>query len=232
MAQPGSSPPLYPLIGIEESISERKDTQIEDVENNFELIQKKLTEKKDSIIKRIRGTSPIEDPQTENFQKQLVFLYTSKLNLEDSMKDPKIASTLAECYEKIQEQIIRIEKQLHTVKYLRWNMTDCENAIENLCVVCEGKDLTDIYSRKKELLWESVAPGTERTQVNGPVGLTIEPKTDHIFIADAGNNRIQVYNSEGRHLSQIKLTQSWRIFFIDFLGDFLFIVGKFRTSLY
>ena len=226
MAEPVGPPPLYPQVGTLESISERKDTQIEEVDVNFEIIQNKLIEKKKAIINRIKNADPIEDPQIGNLQKQLGSLYISKHNLEDSMNDPQLASVLAESYEKIQEQIIRIEKQLHTVKYLRWNMSDCENAIENLCVVCEGKDLTEVYSRKRDLLWENVAPGAERTQVNGPVGLTIEPQTDRIFIADAGNNRIQVYNSEGKHLSQIKLAHVWRIFFIDFLGDFLFIVGK------
>ena len=224
MAQPVDPPPLYPQL---ESIYEKKDTQIEEVENNFLLIQNKLIEKKNSIISRIKNANPIEDPQIQNLQKQLISLYISKKNLKDSMANLQLASTLAESYAKIEEQIIRIEKQLHTVKYLRWYMADCENAIDNLCVVCEGKDLAEIYSRKKELLWESVAPGAERTQVNGPVGLAIEPKTDHIFIADAGNNRIQVYNSGGKHLSQIKLAQSWKILFIDFLGDILFIVGEF-----
>ena len=137
-----------------------------------------------------------------------------------------MGATLAESLETIKGQITRLEKQLNTVKYLRWKMSECESAIENLCFVCEGKDILDLHKRKRELLWENVVPGCERTQVYKPIGLTIEPKTDHIYIADSGNKRIQVYNSQGKHLTQIPLPVEEKILFFSFLGGYLFIIGK------
>ena len=245
MAQPRAPPPyplnephdtLYPELqtrhtnpniqSFEISSSEKRDLQIDEVKWNFDFLRNKLNEKENRIINRIKDANPNENSETEDFLTQLANLYVTKSSLEESMKDPLIGATLAESLENIKGQITRVEKQLNTVRYLRWNMSECENAIENLCVVCEGKDLLTLYKRKRELLWENVAPGSERTQVNRPAGLTIEPRTDHIFIADAGNQRIQVYNSQGEHLTQIVLPHIGDIVFFSFLGEYLFFIGQ------
>ena len=212
-------------ISIQEFHVSNIESQKAQLKENFDAIRNKLNAKEECMSELLEKKES-DEAGNENQKNQLVSLYNTKSSLEESMKDPLIAATLAESLENIKGQITRLEKQLNIAKYLRWNMSECETAIENLCFVCECRDILDLHRRKRELLWENVALGSERTQVDKPVGLAIDLRTDHIFIADSGNKRIQVYNSQGGHLSQLALPAE-KILFFSFLGEFLFIIGKY-----
>ena len=199
------------------------DSQREELRCKFQELRERLDKKEKSIIDCLDNTTV--DNKTEDMRKELKTLYTTKRNLEDNMKDPELAHTLNVSYRVVVDQIYRIEKMLKTNLYLKWNISECENAIENVCTFCEGRNFVDTYRSKKRLLWECLQPGTERTQVNGPVGLTIEPKTDRIVIADSGNNRLQIFSSTGDHLLEIPLVLN-KVIFFSFLGESLFIIGK------
>ena len=205
------------------------ESQREDLRCKFQELRERLDKKEKSITDCLNNTAPV-DNETEDLRKGLKKMYITKRTLEDGMKDLELAHTLNVSYRCIVDQIYRTEKMLKTNLYIKWDISDCETAIENLCTLCEGRNFIDTYRTKKGLLWESLKPGSERTQVHGPVGMTIEPKTDRIVIADAGNNRLQIFSSTGNHLFEIALVLN-KVVFFSFLGESLFIIGKDPTQL-
>ena len=42
------------------------------------------------------------------------------------------------------------------------------------------------------------SPGNADGQFNGPSGVSVDPRTSHIVVADQDNHRVQVFDSEGR----------------------------------
>ena len=225
--------PAYPRMeSIEQDIpgimsASDTESQIKLVKNNFESLRKKLDQKEDYILESLKNKVSLSDPESENLVRQRESLFKTKQNLEESMKDPGLSSILADSHAKVTAQLDRIDKQVNIRKYLTWNISECENSIENVCSVCETQDILGVHRGKKEVRWEKVQPGSERTQVSKPVGFAVEPQTDRIYIADAGNKRIQVFNSDGEHISQIPVEYSSYIIFICFIGKFLFTVGKY-----
>eukprot|EP00800_Vazella_pourtalesii_P009467 TRINITY_DN2378_c0_g1_i4.p1 TRINITY_DN2378_c0_g1~~TRINITY_DN2378_c0_g1_i4.p1 ORF type:complete len:500 (+),score=98.07 TRINITY_DN2378_c0_g1_i4:99-1598(+) len=222
--------PAYPRMeSIEQDIpgimsASDTESQIKLVKNNFESLRKKLDQKEDYILESLKNKVSLSDPESENLVRQRESLFKTKQNLEESMKDPGLSSILADSHAKVTAQLDRIDKQVNIRKYLTWNISECENSIENVCSVCETQDILSVHRGKKEVRWEKVQPGSERTQVSKPVGLAVEPQTDRIYIADAGNERIQVFNSDGEHISHIPVDYSSYIIFICFIGKFLFSV--------
>ena len=202
------------------------ESQIKLVKNNFESLRKKLDQKEEYILESFGNKVSQGDHESGNLLKLRENLFKTKKNLEESMKDPALSSILADSLAKVTAQLDRIDKQVNARKYLMWNISECENSIENVCSVCETQDILGVHRGKKEVRWEKVEPGSERTRVSKPVGLAVEPQTDRIYIADAGNERIQVFNSDGEHISHIPVDYSSYIIFICFIGKFLFLIGK------
>ena len=208
------------------------ESQLKLVRNNFDSLRKKLDQKEKWITESLENTISLSDPGSENLVKHRESLSKTKQTLKESMEDPELSSVLADSYAKITAQLDRIDKQINVRKYLIWNISACEKSIDNVCSVCEAQDILGVYRGKKETLWEKVQPGSERTQVIEPVGLAIEPQTDRIYIADTGNKRIQVFNSDGEHISHIPVKFCTHIIFICFIGRFLYLIGKYsRPSL-
>ena len=206
-------------------------TQIKLVKNNFESLRKKLDQKEESVLENLESKISMGNPESENLVKQRENLFKTKLNLEESMQDPKLSLILADSYAKITAQLDCIDKQINVRKYIIWNISECVSSIENVCSVCETQDILGVHRGKKEVLWEKVQPGSERTQVIEPVGLAIEPQTDRIYIADAGNKRIQVFNNDGEHVSHIPVGYCNQIIFICFVGKLLFLIGEYCYSM-
>ena len=100
------------------------------------------------------------NPENENLVKQRENLSKTKLNLKESMQDPKLSSILADSYAKITAQLDCIDNQINVKKYIIWNISECAYSIENVCSVCETQDILGVHRGKKEVLWEKVQPGS------------------------------------------------------------------------
>lgn len=225
---PDSSPPQSDEENLDCSKEENLSSQREDLITKFQELRERLDRKQKYMIDCLDDTAIHNE--TEDLRKQLEHLYMTRRNLEKDMKDPELAHALNVPCRVVDDQICRIEKMLRKSLYVKWNIIECENAIENVCTLREGRTIIDTYKTKKGLLWENIKPGIQRTQVNGPVGMTIEPKTDRIVIADAGNNRLQIFSNIGDHLFEIPLVLN-KVVFFSFLGEALFIIGKDPTQL-
>jgi len=62
----------------------------------------------------------------------------------------------------------------------------------------QGKE--NSYSFVKE--WGTLGTGNNNDyQFNRPSGLAIDPSTNHLYVVDSGNNRIVVFDSNGKSLN-------------------------------
>ena len=199
--------------------------QGKEMKKMFNFLMRRLQEKEDAILAMLESHE--NTAEMEKIQ-QLQQLYDSKNSLKESMKNPMLDSGLQLALENIQDQINKLEKQLNITKYFVWNLTECERAIDNVCLFVEHGSFIDAYRRKRRLLWQSVTNGSERTQVLGPSGMAVQPYTDHIYVGDPGNRRIQTYNREGKHLSSLRLEKDFHIFHLEFFGESLILLGKFN----
>ena len=58
----------------------------------------------------------------------------------------------------------------------------------------------DIFRQKKFPIVRSCRLGSNKGDLLAPKGIAVDPTTDNILIADEGNNRVQVFDSLGKHL--------------------------------
>ncbi len=67
-------------------------------------------------------------------------------------------------------------------------------------------------------------PGDDATHLSGPVGLTIDPK-GNLYVADAGNNRVAVFDPDGKPLGQTKVERPWQLAVSPATGE-LFVLQR------
>lgn len=87
---------------------------------------------------------------------------------------------------------------------LDWKIEQLEQSVIEVCKVVNLKErpLTRIdYSVRKCPVWSH--DGTVSGEITDPRQLTIDDKTQNIFVTDYAAKRIQVFDGEGNHLYQI-----------------------------
>ena len=89
---------------------------------------------------------------------------------------------------------------------VEWNEEGVEFAVSDVCkVVClKEKPVEPVdYSLKVRPVWSRVTGGKGPDQISDPMQISIDNTTQNIFVTDNECGRIQVFNSEGRHLYSI-----------------------------
>src|SRR6476660_9389868 len=71
--------------------------------------------------------------------------------------------------------------------------------INAICIVYATNNENN-YSYVKE--WGTLGTGSDGEQFNRPTDIAIDQSLNHIYIVDSGNNRIQVFDTEGKSLNQ------------------------------
>ncbi len=79
---------------------------------------------------------------------------------------------------------------------------------DNRTLVLDGvSNRVVIYNHEGKFQGSFGKGGSAKAELNRPLGMTLDAR-DHVYIADSGNARIQIYSPDGKHLNQIKLPQS------------------------
>jgi len=64
--------------------------------------------------------------------------------------------------------------------------------------------------------------GTGPGEFQGPVGITVDPRNQNHIVCDTGNNRVQIFDSQGNYVRQFLTTGTApRVSLVDYWGNIL-----------
>ena len=194
-------------------VKQNIDSVRNEIRNKFDLIEKLLLKRKlelDSQLDEIEQNFEKEYNTREMILKNL----TKKLSYTDS----KLGGS--EMLKSLKKEILKnIDIKSNEIRFnssaphvsLFWN-EDVENVVKNL-----GSIEVIRYQHKINPVYTTSRAGSRDGEMKYPRGLAIDSKSSKIFIADRGNDRIQVLNHQGQYLYKFgengagKLNSPWGI---------------------
>ncbi|KAI6660945.1 Cell surface protein [Oopsacas minuta] len=192
-----------------ESNLQLKTHEIQEAFNDFHKI---LDSKLKSILVEINTLYNQQREKVEVKHNQIEELNSSKTMITD----PSLRNILVQ----IDKQILELEQEIHVTKepIINWNTNLLENAVNNIVDIYfpgEQSIARTLSTSSLELKptpsqsvtktnFKPIVRGYENGQVLSPSGLCIDRNTDQIFIADRGNDRVQVYKNSGEHIMFVK----------------------------
>ena len=154
----------------------------------------------DEIVERVRR-------ELSEKRALLQQLNTAREDLERDLTENKLRELLQKNLRSLEDGVGEVlGGEGVTVGWVEveWNVEGVEFAVSDVCkIVClKEKPVEPVdYSLKVRPVWSRVTRGKGPDQISDPMQISIDNTTQNIFVADFG--RIQVFNSEGKHLYSI-----------------------------
>eukprot|EP00800_Vazella_pourtalesii_P001905 TRINITY_DN11770_c0_g1_i1.p1 TRINITY_DN11770_c0_g1~~TRINITY_DN11770_c0_g1_i1.p1 ORF type:complete len:437 (-),score=71.16 TRINITY_DN11770_c0_g1_i1:25-1335(-) len=190
-----------------ESNLQLKTQEIQEAFNDF---HKMLDSKLESILNEVNNLYKQQREEVQKKYTQIEELNNSK----DMITDPSLRNILVQIDKQIEEseEEIRIKRE----PIINWNTNPLQNAITNIVDIYFPSDpsiprtlsISSLDLKPPQSISRStfkpIIRGYENGQVLSPSGLCIDRSTDQIFIADRGNDRVQIYKNSGDHVMFVK----------------------------
>ena len=177
----------------------------QEIINHFRTLHEDLNKREQSLLESIDeivlSTSTKVLSQKENLER----FKKAKQDAKNIFESNQLIDILQETIDKIQSQIDNIltdQVEVPEIE-LKWNSNQAQEFIDNFCEILQ---LKHPYNYRRTSVWSSGKEGVGQDELKSPFGLTIDPETDLIYVADCTNNRIQVFSDEGVYINTINLT--------------------------
>ena len=187
-------------------LSEQVELKKEEVRSNFQQLHGLLVVRETFLLREmdevvIQARQAITEKR-ENLQQ----LYTARESSERDLTKNKFKKLLEKNLRAIEDEIGEEVARGVNVGWMEldWKIEQLEQSVIEVCKVVTLKErpLTRIdYSVRKCPVWSH--DGTVSGEITYPSQLTIDDKTQNIFVTDHDAKRIQVFDGEGNHLYQI-----------------------------
>ena len=187
-------------------LSEQVELKKEEVRSNFQQLHGLLVVRETFLLREmdeivIRARQAITEKRAT-----LQDLYTARENSERDLTRNKLKKLLEKHLRAIEDEIGEEVARGVNVGWIEldWKIEQLEQSVIEVCKVVTLKErpLTRIdYSVRKCPVWSH--DGTVSGEITDPRQLTIDDKTQNIFVTDYAAKRIQVFDGEGNHLYQI-----------------------------
>ncbi|KAI6661916.1 Tripartite motif-containing protein 2 [Oopsacas minuta] len=150
--------------------------------NHFELTEQKIHSTFEKVIRIV----------TERRDQLLVQLFDMK---QDYLRKENTRKKQFADLEKMIRQLMETSIQQNEVVN-----EGLDSLLEQLEKLGSIQDIAVLYRNKIEPIRRIGKPGREKGELNYPDGLTLDG--DKIYIADTGNNRIQIFSTEGKFIQE------------------------------
>ena len=187
-------------------LSEQVELKKEEVRSNFHQLHGLLVVRETFLLREmdeivIQARQEITEKRT-NLQQ----LYTARESSERDLTQNTFEKLLEKHLRDIENEIGEEVARGVNVGWMEldWKIQQLEQSVIEVCKVVTLKErpLTRIdYSARKCPVWSH--DGTGSGEINNPMQLAIDDKTQNIFVTDYYAERIQVFDGEGNHLYQI-----------------------------
>ena len=168
-------------------ISEFKDI-VDELENSKTELLNKLDELANQLVK--------EQEETDNF---IHVLEEGVRYSSDKEGDSDFLKSISEQHAKDTEAKL---KELHYHRTKNVIVYTWDDAVLEGLVKLGKVELRDKvrYHDKREPVIRAGKEGSRNGELNGPAGLSVDLKSNDIFVADSNNGRVQVFDSTGKYL--------------------------------
>ena len=187
-------------------LSEQVELKKEEVRSNFHQLHGLLVVRETFLLREmdeivIRARQAITEKRAT-----LQELYAARESSEKDLTQNKLKKLLKKNLRAIEDEIGEEVARGVNVGWMEldWKIEQLEQSVIEVCKVVTLKErpLTRIdYSARKCPVW--FHDGTGSGEISNPQQLTIDDKTQNIFVTDYSAKRIQVFDGEGNHLYQI-----------------------------
>ena len=175
-----------------------------EITNHFRTLHDDLNKREQCLLAEIdeivQSTSVKVLSQKENLER----FTKAKQDAKNIFESNELIDILKETIDKIQSQIDSILTDQVVVPEieLKWEINQAQECVANFCEILL---LKHPYNYRRTCIWASGKEGVEHGDLKSPFGLTIDPQTDLIYVADCYNDRIQVFSHEGEYTRTINL---------------------------
>ena len=190
------------LIDLSEQVKLKK----EEVRSNFQQLHGLLAVRETFLLRKMDEIVIRVSQEITEKRATLQELYTAREGLERDLTHNEFKKLLEKQLLAIEDEIGEEVARGVNVGWMEldWKIEQLEQSVIEVCKVVTLKErpLTRIdYSARKCPVW--FHDGTSSGEITYPRQLTIDDKTQNIFVNDFATERIQIFDGEGNHLYQI-----------------------------
>ena len=187
-------------------LSEQVELKKEEVRSNFQQLHDLLVVRETFLLREMDGVVTQARQEITEKRTNLQQLYAAREGSERDLTQNKYKKLLEKHLRAIEDEIGEEVARGVNVGWMEldWKIEQLEQSMIEVCKVVTLKErpLTRIdYSVRKCPVWSH--DGTSSGEITYPRQLTIDDKTQNIFVTDYAAERIQVFDGEGNHLYQI-----------------------------
>ena len=190
------------LIDLSEQVELKKG----EVRSNFQQLHGLLVVRETFLLREMDEIVIRARQEITEKREKLQQLHTARESSERDLTHNKFKKLLEKHLRAIEDEIGEEVARGVNVGWMEldWKIEQLEQSVIEVCKVVTLKErpLTRIdYSARKCPVWSH--DGTGSGEINFPMQLAIDDKTQNIFVTDYYAERIQVFDGEGNHLYQI-----------------------------
>ena len=181
----------------------------ERVKRHFVELHLLLTAREQSVLLELDDIVGRLEVELSEKRALIQQLSTAREDLERDLTENKLGELLQNNLRSLEDGIGEVlGGEGVTVGWVEveWNEEGVEFAVSDVCkVVClKEKPVEPInYSLKVRPVWSRVTRGEGSDEISYPMQISIDNTTQNIFVTDNECGRIQVFDSEGKHLYSI-----------------------------
>ncbi|KAI6661925.1 PEP-CTERM domain protein [Oopsacas minuta] len=170
------------------------------IHSTFEKIIRIATERRDQLLVHLFDMKQDYLRKENTRKKQLADLekMIQQFN-ETSIQENEIVKFQEEQMLQTRAKIQKYEKET-PVPFPSFNSEGVDSLLEQLEKLGSIQEIAGLYRNKTEPMRRIGKPGREKGELNYPYGLALDG--DKIYIADTGNNRIQIFSTEGKFIQE------------------------------
>ena len=180
----------------------------ERVSSNFEQLHSLLTVKEHNLLQEMDEVVVRARHELAEKRRVLKELDTARESTERDLTENKLRDVLEKNLRTLEDKIGEELSRGVSMGWLEldWKKEQLEQSVIEVCKVVTLKDRhfrSEDYSLKLRPVWsrEGTGPG----EIIHPMQITIDKKTQNIFVVDNVANIIQVFNERGNHLYRIPI---------------------------
>lgn len=177
----------------------------EEILRKFEKLHQKLDERKEALLSKLVALQKKALDTTE-LDETVAKLKQAKEFTMSTLRGNVVAKENVALEKTFADQIKEVETRKQLQKSCQVLLRCCMNKLEE-CIL--QIDLVDKLSSH-----ENKAMPLKKGEFNSPRGICIDNTTSHVYVADSGNNRIQVVTEDGLYVREFgadKLTDPWDV---------------------
>ncbi|KAI6646794.1 hypothetical protein LOD99_9193 [Oopsacas minuta] len=136
-------------------------------------------------------------------------LTEAQVHVQEDLRENPLQSMQERIIQEMEDKLQDLQNNIPVETQLKWkcDTRDLETSISHLGEIVQVPVGVPDYAKFQTSTVATGMRGTDPGELNGPCGVAIHEDTHQIFVANYGNNRVEIFSDTGEYLNQLGVGQ-------------------------